>query len=309
MFAVDVGPLVPWEAHTDVWLLIAGLVAVGGYVARVVQPVAVAAGEPPITTAQKRWFAFAVVVMWVASDWPLHDIAEGYLYSIHMVQHELYTFVIPPALLLATPEWLARLIVGEGRASRVLRTLSRPVLAAVLYNAVVVFTHWPWAVQTSIDYGAFHYFVHFMVIGTALLAWMPICGPIPEWRVTPLVKGIHLFLLSIIPTVPSSFLTAADGVVYPAYDHDQRLWGISVLNDQQMAGVVMKIVTGFYLWAIILVIFLKAAREESSGDRKFRGTLVPSGSLPAEPADGGEGHHDGPSGQDGPRTPVDVVGR
>ena len=38
----------------------------------------VAAGEPPITRHQKLWFWLGVVVFYVATDWPVHDIAEQY---------------------------------------------------------------------------------------------------------------------------------------------------------------------------------------------------------------------------------------
>ena len=46
---------------------------------------------------------------------------------------------------------------------------------------------------------------------------------------------IYLFAMSVIPTVPAGWLTFADGVVYKAYDHGPRLWGISV-TDRPAAG-------------------------------------------------------------------------
>ena len=45
-----------------------------------------------------------------ASDWPLHDISEEYLYSAHMLQHMMLTYFLPPLVLLATPEWLLRVL-------------------------------------------------------------------------------------------------------------------------------------------------------------------------------------------------------
>ena len=57
----------------------------------------------------------------VASDWPIHDIGEQYLYSAHMLQHMMLTYFLPPLALLATPEWLLRVLVGNGRAYAVLR--------------------------------------------------------------------------------------------------------------------------------------------------------------------------------------------
>jgi putative membrane protein len=273
-----------WQPHVEIWVLIAGLLGLGWYAARVVQPLAVAQGGKPITRRQKWFFGVAVLLLWVASDWPMHDVAEQRLYFVHMIQHLLYSAVIAPMLLLATPEWLARLLIGEGRVKRFTMTMTRPIQAALLYNIVTAVTHIQGVVNASIVNGPLHYFLHILVVGSALLAWMPVCGPLPERRISPAGQMIYIFLLSVIPTVPSAFLTASDGVLYKGYDHEPRLWGISVISDQQLAGVMMKVTAGFYLWAIILVIFLRWSRSET-GTQKYRGTLVPtvrSSGLPAE---------------------------
>ena len=55
------------------------------------------------------------MLLWLASDWPMHDISEEYLFSMHMTQHMVLTYMVPPVMLLATPEWLARLVLGRGR--------------------------------------------------------------------------------------------------------------------------------------------------------------------------------------------------
>ena len=47
-------------------------------------------------------------MLWAASDWPIHDIGEEYLYSVHMLQHMMLSYFLPPLVLLATPEWLLR---------------------------------------------------------------------------------------------------------------------------------------------------------------------------------------------------------
>ena len=77
-----------------------------------------------------------MVLLWLASDWPVHDIAEEYLYSAHMIQHLLLTFVVPPLFLLATPEWLARLVVGRGTAERCSTRWPARSPAALLFNGV-----------------------------------------------------------------------------------------------------------------------------------------------------------------------------
>ena len=72
-----------------------------------------------------------------------------------------------------------------------------------------------------------------------------------------------------MPTVPAGWLTFAEGVVYSAYDHAEPLWGISPTDDQQAAGAVMKVIGGFYLWALhhfpLLPFCLRTPRSRSCG--------------------------------------------
>jgi putative membrane protein len=249
-----------WQPHPEVWVLVLGIIGLGFYATRVIGPKVVPVGTPIATRRQKACFALAVVLLWVAADWPMHDIGEQYLYSVHMVQHLLISFVIPPLFLLATPEWLARLVLlDEGRVSRWLRRLARPLPAALLFNGVTVFLHWPATVTRSIESGSFHYSMHLLLFMTALLMWTPVVGPLPELQISRPAKMIYLFLQSVIPTIPGGWLTFADGPVYKVYDRPYRLWGISVVNDQQSAGAIMKIMGGFYLWTLITIIFFRWA--------------------------------------------------
>ena len=272
----------PWVPHIEVWLLIAAMIGFGVYAKRVIEPNAVAAGGVPITTHQRRWFFLGVALMWFASDWPLHDIAEQRLYSAHMFQHMLMTVVVPPVLLLATPEWLARFILGEGKVNEWFHRLTRPIPAAVGYNVLAALTHWNGIVNLTVQNGPFHYLMHTLLFLTAIQIWTPICGPLPEIHVSEPTKMVYIFLMSIIPTIPAAFLTAADNPIYSAYNHGPRLWGIGVVDDQQLAGAVMKVIEGFYLWTIILVMFLRWMNSDTpKGSDPYRGKLVPSDALVA----------------------------
>jgi len=254
-----------WQPHPGVWLLVGGIVALGFYATRVIGPKVVEPGEPVVTGRQKFWFSLAVVLLLVAADWPMHDIGERYLYSVHMIQHLLMSFVIPPLFLLATPQWLARLVVlDSGRVSTWVRRLARPVPAAVLFNGLTIFLHWQGAVTRSTESGLFHYSMHVLLFSTALLMWMPVCSPLPEMRISLPAQMIYLFLQSVIPTIPGGWLTFAESPVYTVYDTPDRLWNIGVIDDQQAAGAIMKIMGGFFLWSLITVLFFKWARRQEA---------------------------------------------
>lgn len=274
----------PWrfQPHPEVWLLVAGVLALGYYAWRVIGPaVALRSGEPAFSRRQTALFGVAVALLWFSSDWPLHDIGERYLYSAHMVQHLLMSYVVPPLFLLATPTWFARVLLPEngGVVARAVRTLARPIPAGVIFNLVIILQHSPQVVRLAVESGPMHYAMHLLLFGSALLMWMPICGPLPERQISPPAKMLYLFLQSIVPTVPAAWLTFADGVVYRVYDHGNRLWGIGVISDQQSAGAIMKIVGGMYLWVLIAVIFFRWATREGRNDRAAR-PIVRTATLP-----------------------------
>ena len=257
-----------FQAHPEVWLLIVGIVGLGVAATRVIGPKVVRDGSPIVTRRQRGWFVAAVAVLWFTADWPVHDIAEEHLYSVHMLQHLLMTMVAAPLFLLATPSWLARLVVGDGWfAGSIVRRMCKPVVAGVIFNAAFVFTHWPSAVNTSVDVAAVHYGLHLLIFSTALLMWMPVCGPLPELRISLPGQMIYLFCQSIVPTVPSAWLIFAEKPIYDAYIHPYTVWGLTAVDDQQTAGVLMKLGAGVLLWVLIAVIFAKWARRHMEAER------------------------------------------
>jgi putative membrane protein len=220
-----------------------------------------------VTRQQLAWFGLGLVLLWFASDWPMHDISEEYLFSVHMTQHMVLTYMVPPVMLLATPEWLARLVLGRGRAKRAFSFMARPVPAALVFNALLLGTHAPGVVNLSVSNPLFHYLVHTALLLSALLLWVPVVGPLPELRISYPAQMLYLFVTSIVPTVPAGWLTFAEGAIYSAYDVPDRLWGLTITDDQQMAGVIMKLVGGGFLWVIITLRFFQWAANFSDSDK------------------------------------------
>ncbi|MFA5773901.1 MAG: cytochrome c oxidase assembly protein [Ilumatobacteraceae bacterium] len=260
----------PWrfKAHPGVWLLILVIVAGYIYAVRVIGPRAVGPA-PSITRRQGVSFFFAVLILWGASDWPIHDMVE-YLYSAHMLQHMMMSYFMPPLMLLATPRWLFDAVIGNGRARRAVRFLSKPIVAGASFNVVVIVTHIPDLVNRSVSNGLLHYSLHTLLISTALLMWMPICGPDRSYQIGYGGKMIYLFLMSVIPTVPAGWLAVAEGVVYRQYDIPVRVFGLSVKTDQQLAGAVMKTGGTIFLWSIIVFIFFRRFMGRFSEEQSYR---------------------------------------
>lgn len=247
-----------WHAHPDVWILMMSLL--GGYflALRVLTPRAELAGHAAATPRQKAFFVSGIAVLWFGADWPVHELSEDYLFSVHMVQHTLFSLVAPPLLLLGLPTWLLRDLIRSPRVLKVARILTRPLVALLLFNAVIAITHWPTLVDLSLRSEVVHFSIHTILVSSALLMWFPVISPLPELaRLSEPGKMLYLFLQSILPTVPASFLTFATSPIYHFYETVPRLWGIDVVTDQMVAGLIMKIFGGLLLWTAIAILFFR----------------------------------------------------
>jgi putative membrane protein len=162
---------------------------------------------------------------------------------------------------------LLRRLLRPPPVRAVWRTLTRPVVALVVFNAMLLFTHWPAVVEAALRSELTHFVLHVLIVGSALVMWWPVMSPLPE--MPPLrapVQMFYLFLQSLVPTIPASFLTFGTRPLYPVYATFPRIWGFGVLTDQLVAGLIMKIVGGLILWGVIAAIFFRwGAREEREG--------------------------------------------
>ena len=261
----------PWrfQPHPEVWLLVVAVLFSYIYAVRVLGPAVVKNG-PAITTKQRNAFIAGVLLLWLASDWPVHDIAEEYLYSMHMFQHMVLSYFMPPLILLAIPKWMFDAVLGAGRVRKTFNWLAKPVIAGVLFNAIVMITHIPQIVNRSVSNAPLHYSMHVLLIVTALLVWVPICGPDRKLHLQSGGKMIYLFLMSVVPTVPAAWLTFAEGAVYKHYDTAVRVWGLSVTTDQQIAGAIMKTGGAIFLWSIVVFLFFKRFSAGFSAEQSYR---------------------------------------
>ena len=248
-----------WHVHPDVWLLFGSIIAAYLIAGRRHERATGEATEP----RKRRLFLLGMGVLWLGADWPIHDLAERYLYSMHMTQHLLFTLVAAPILIAGMPVWLLRELLAPAPIRRIFRFMTRPLVALIFFNAVLLFSHWPEVVAASVGSELVHLGLHVLIVTSALVMWWPVMSPLPEMpSLPPPGQMIYLFLQSLAPTIPASFLTFGHTPLYPVYATFPRIWGIDALTDQLIAGLIMKILGGLLLWVVIAVIFFRWYNQE-----------------------------------------------
>lgn len=259
-------PLPPWHPHPDVWVLVAALA--GGYLWAVYRIGPRVAGDPAVSPWQVASWMAGVAALWAVSDWPVHDLGEQSSFTFHTLEHLVQALVVPPLLLLGTPRWLAGEVLGVPGLRTLLRGLTRPVPAFLIFNVTMLAIHWPEVVGLMLASEPFHLGAHGVIVVAGLLMWTPVLSPHPDLpRLSPPLQMIYLFAQSILPTIPASFVTFASQPLYPFYEGFPSILGLSTLEDQQVSGLLMKIGGGVILWTAIAVIFFRWWGEEQRWDR------------------------------------------
>jgi putative membrane protein len=236
-----------WRPYVGVWVLVALLVA--GYVR-----LARRSGGAP---ASRRWaFAGGVACLWVALDWPVGALAAGYLASVHMVQFLLVALVAPPLLLLSVPDAAWSRLARKRGAVGVLGWLTRPLVALGVFNAIVWLTHWPRIVDGLMASQAGSFLIDMLWILAGVFFWWPVVAKVParEWFGYPF-KVAYLVLATITNTGVFIYLTFTHLPVYATYELAPPIPWITVREDQQVAGLLMKMGGGVILWTAIAVLF------------------------------------------------------
>ena len=185
-------------------------------------------------------FVAAMLIIFVSLQGPLHELSDYYSFSAHMAQHLLVTLIMPPLLLNGIPSWLIEPLLRRGYVLPVARFLVAPFVAFALFNVVFALWHAPGFYQLALGQPAIHSLEHMLFMGTAILTWWPVFSPTPLLpRLNEPLQMLYLLAQSIVPTILGALITFADFVLYPFYAAAPRVIGLSAIDDQQAAGLLM----------------------------------------------------------------------
>jgi putative membrane protein len=206
---------------------------------------------------------------------PLHELADNYLFSAHMVQHLLLTLLMPPLLLYGCPDWLLRRLIQGTTGMAAARTLTQPLVAFGIYNIVFAGWHVPTFYNWALESHNVHIVQHLMFMSAAVLVWWPVLDPVPELvRMQSPLRMLYLFALSIPMSLVSALITLSEDVLYGWYGDAPRVFSLTVLDDQQLGGLIMWVPGALVFWAAISIIFYKWAMRENREEEAQRALLA-----------------------------------
>lgn len=246
-------------------------------------------------------FHLGLIALFLALASPVEAAARLLLFD-HMIQHLLLMMLAPPLLLLGAPvlpmvRGMPRVVrvelVGPFPRSRSVRRLFRALTYPPVAWLVFVLSTWCWHIprvyELALTSNRWHYFEHGVFFATAMLFWWPVVQPYPSravwsrWLMIP-----YLLAADLQNTLLSALFAFSGRVLYPHYEAVPRLWGISAIEDQAIAGAVMWIPGSVaYLvpvaWIGARLLYGRSSPKESRAVRRVtrrRETVEPIVSLP-----------------------------
>ncbi|MEX2528749.1 MAG: cytochrome c oxidase assembly protein [Gemmatimonadota bacterium] len=220
------------------------------------------------TEKPSRWrvaaWVTAVLIIFFSLNGPLHEWADGYLFSAHMVQHLLLMLIMPPFLIWGLPPWLIRKALDLRGVLMVGRTLTHPAVAFVAYNVVFIFWHFPEFYNRALMDHTVHIIQHLTFMAVAIMMWWPVMDPVAELRRIPSgpLLMAYVFLFGIPGTVVSAFITLSPDVLYSWYAAAPRIISLSALEDQRLGGLIMWIPGMLVFWIAITAVFFRWTKDE-----------------------------------------------
>ncbi|WP_420473736.1 cytochrome c oxidase assembly protein [Noviherbaspirillum sp. ST9] len=239
-------------ATINAWVLICLLAAAGWYALGVARLRPRTHRGASVSGRRIASFSFGLVLLGLALASPLDTLGAD-LFSAHMLQHEAMMLGAAPLLVAGRPLpvflWAlppsARMRTGIVLRSRAVhhawRTLSRPIGAWWLHAVVLWAWHVPRLFQAGLANEAVHVLQHASFLAAALLFWSSVAR-----------AGAGMAVLSLLATaihtgILGALLTFSPHVWYPVYDGRTDAWGLTLLEDQQLGGLIMWVPAGFLL--------------------------------------------------------------
>jgi putative membrane protein len=286
-------PAVTWTAWSFEPGIVSALGAVGlAYAAGVHFAWRAAGHGRGVRAVNAAAFAAGWAALVIALMSPLDALADV-LFSAHMLQHELLMVVAAPLMAAGAPvvafAWLLTAARAQPIAAAIRRSTARPwaVVSApatvwLLHGAALWVWHLPSLYEAALADGRVHALQHLSFFGTAVLFWWGIA----HGRYGRLGYGaavLYVFTTAMHSGVLGALLTLAPSPWYPAYAHTLAGAGLTPLEDQQLAGLIMWVPAGLIFTGAGLGFFAAWVR---SSDRASRFAPARHGSGTASPGCG-----------------------
>ncbi|MBD7983410.1 cytochrome c oxidase assembly factor CtaG [Sporosarcina sp. Sa2YVA2] len=243
-------------------------------------------GSEPVTNREIRYFISSMVVLYIVKGSPA-DLLGHILFSVHMAQMALLLLVVAPLLIIGIPNFIWKKVFSVKLIDKIVRLFTKPVISLLVFTVMFSLNHYPMVLDFIKMSVVMHSIFTIMLFLSAFFLWWPVVNTLESHPQLHGLKKIGYVILSAILLTPAcSLIIFVDVPVYETYSTGEAwlkamalcvpagtLSGLSIsgpelftnmptLYDQQLGGIIMKVIQELIYVVVIGKIFIKWYREE-----------------------------------------------
>jgi len=249
-------------------------------------------GDAPAVPVRRQAAVLGgLFLLYFALGGPL-DLAGHLWFTAHMSSMAVAYLLAPPLILHGIPDWLYRKALARPAVEKAFRALTRPILCLLLFNVLFSLYHMPAVHDYIMTHYALHVFYYALLLLAAFMMWWNVVVPVPEFeRLTDVQKMGYIFANGVLMTPACVLIIFAPEPLFAVYS-DPRVWAkalgycvpldpdaillrfggpgtfaiMSPRDDQQLGGIVMKLVQEITYGSVLYANFIRWFRRENAGD-------------------------------------------
>jgi len=246
-------------------------------------------GKEKPTGKQQAFFYVALVLLYIVKGSPI-DLLTHITLTAHMIQLAIYLLIVPIFLLKGIPEWVWKKAVYAPGIKTVFRILTKPIISLLLFNVLFSLYHIPVIFNFAKSSVIAHTTFSLTLFIAAIIVFFPLIAPIKELdKIQPLLKIAYIFANSVLITPACVLIIFATDPLYAAYSQDgswlqalslcvpgevlqglttalsgpEMFTSMETVEDQQLGGIIMKIMQEATYGIILGTIFFRWFSKES----------------------------------------------
>ncbi|WP_026692163.1 cytochrome c oxidase assembly factor CtaG [Peribacillus kribbensis] len=244
-------------------------------------------GEEKLTKKQSVLFISAILILYIIKGSPF-DLLGHIMFSVHMTQMALLYLLVVPMLVAAVPSWMWSRILKPAFINRPFLFFTKPLIALLVFNVFFSFYHIPFVFDFLMKNMLYHSLSTVFLFITAIFMWWPVIQPDgKDKELSGLQKIGYIFGNGILLTPACALIIFTKHPLYGTFS-DPASWmqmmsmcvpasslkgmGISgpellnwlpLLEDQQLGGVIMKIIQEIVYGSMLGYIFFDWYKKEN----------------------------------------------
>jgi putative membrane protein len=210
----------------------------------------------------ERWrqvlYATGLLLLLIVFVTPIDTLALHYLLTVHLLQNVVVAEWAPALMVAGLAPLLAQRLVRFPGA----RVVLHPAFTLPAWALVYALWHLPPLYDLALRHtNTIIHLEHGSYFTVGMLLWWPLLQRAPH-ALSHGAKAIYALAAFVVASPLGLVLALLTSPIYSTYEHAPRLWGLSALADQQIAGMTMAVEQSIVLFVVFTYQLLRFLAEE-----------------------------------------------